>query len=258
MNIALSETRLKELNRKLLAYLRSAAMRRPNHARIGPFLSTFSEENDNIFLNYAIPDDDAEPNASDIAALTASFEMRRRKPRLEYIPAAAPGVEAALTACGFSVEARVPVMICVPGMETSVADATGVQTFAALEDADLVGAEQAQAVAFGGPSRGADGLRRTIKYRGVVAAARDLGSDTIVGAGIAAPPIDGVSELTSIGVHPDFRRRGIAGAMTALLARDAFAAGVTLAWLTPGSQDAERIYARAGFAAVSEALHISR
>lgn len=258
MNFTLNDTELKELNRKLLAYLRSAAMRRPNHLRIGPFLSTFSDRDDNAFLNYAIPDDGAEPDRVEIAALTAAFEMRKRKPRLEYIAAAAPRVEAALAECGFSVEARVPVMICVPGMEVQIADSTGFQTFAASEEADLVSAEQAQAEAYGGPSRGPGGLRRTLKYGGVVAMARDLSSGLIVGAGIAMPPINGVSEVTSIGVRPNFRRRGIASAMTALLAREAFVAGVTLVWLTPGSRDAERIYARTGFVAASEALHISR
>jgi ribosomal protein S18 acetylase RimI-like enzyme len=130
--------------------------------------------------------------------------------------------------------------------------------FAALADADLIGAEQARAEAFGGPSHGPGGLRRTLKYGGVVAAARDSASGAIVGAGTAMPPIDGISELTGIGVRPDFRRRGIAGALTARLTREAFDKGVTLVWLTPGGKEAERIYARAGFTAVSEALHTSR
>jgi ribosomal protein S18 acetylase RimI-like enzyme len=248
----------KALNSKLLAYLRGAALRRPNHERSGPFLATFTEEDDNPYLNYAIPDDDAEPDAAEIAGLIALFEARKRKPRLEYIAAAAPLVEAALLARGFAVEARLAVMICMRAADVRSTGATGIEIFAASDEEDLTGAEQAQAEAYGGPSHGPAGLRRTIGQGGVVAAARESGGGTIVGAGIAMPPVDGVSEISSIGVRPGFRRRGIAGAMTALLAREAFAAGVSLAWLTPLSRDAERIYARAGFTVASEALHMSR
>lgn len=257
MTYSLTDDELQTLNLRLLAYLRGAALRGRNHERIGPFLATFNLGNDNVYLNYAIPDDDADPKAPDIAALIAAFAARQRKPRLEYIAAAAPKVEATLVAHGFAVEARVPVMICRPGMER-LAAAPGFEIFAALADADLIGAEQAQAEAYGGPSHGPGGMRRTLKYGGVVAAARDVASGAIVGAGTAQPPIDGISEITGIGVRPDFRKRGAAGAITALLTAEAFAKGITLAWLTPGGKEAERIYARAGFAAVSEALHISR
>jgi predicted GNAT family acetyltransferase len=67
-----------------------------------------------------------------------------------------------------------------------------------------------------------------------------------------------VSEVAGIGVRVAYRRRGIAGALTSCLAREAFACGIELIWLTPGSDDAERIYARAGFVRASEQLHISR
>ena len=245
------------LNRRLLAYLRAAALRGRNHERIGPFLATFNLENDNIYFNYAIPDDGADPAGQDIAALIGAFEARKRKPRLEYIAAAAPKVEAALLAQGFVAEARVPVMICRPGDER-LAAAPGFEIFAASGESDLTGAEQARAQAYGEPSHGPGGLRRTVKYGGVVAAARDAASGTIAGAGTAMLPVDGISEITGIGVRPDFRKRGVAGAITALLVREAFAKGVTLAWLTPGGPEAERIYARAGFTVASEALHISR
>ena len=258
MSFSLTDDELKTLNQRLLAYLRGAALRGRNHERIGPFLATFNLGNDNAYLNYAIPDDDADPAASDIAALIAAFEARKRKPRFEYISAAAPRLEAALLRAGFVIEAHVPVMICQPGMASSDAAAPGFEIFAATAEADLTVAERAQADAYGHPSHGPGGLRRALKYGGVVAAARDTASGLIVGAGTAMPPIDGISEITGIGVRPDFRRRGIAGAITALLTREAFAKGVTLAWLTPGGKEAERIYARAGFAVVSEALHISR
>ena len=90
MSFSLTNDELQTLNLRLLGYLRASALRGRNHERIGPFLATFNTKNDNIYLNYAIPDDGAAPGAPDIAALIAAFEARKRKPRLEYICAASP------------------------------------------------------------------------------------------------------------------------------------------------------------------------
>jgi ribosomal protein S18 acetylase RimI-like enzyme len=259
MPFALSEDDVEILNRRLLAYLRMQAVRGPAHERIGPFLATFSTTNDNPFLNYAIPDDDAAPSADDIAALIGMFEAHRRQPRLEYIAAAAPKVEPMLLSTGFVAERRTPVMICTPGMEQDLPEIADAEIFLPRSDTDLTEAEQSQAEAYGTPPRGPGGLMRAIKGRGAVAAARDMASGMIVGAGTAMPPVDGISELAGIGVRAAFRRRGIAQALTAQLVHTAFAKkGVTLAWLTPEGPGAERVYARAGFAVASEALHISR
>jgi hypothetical protein len=93
-----------DLDSRIQAYLRAHALRMADHERNGPFLSAFDEVSDNPYRNYAVPDDDARASADDIAALEAAFIRRRRKPRLEYIAAAAPAVEAALSARGFAVE----------------------------------------------------------------------------------------------------------------------------------------------------------
>jgi ribosomal protein S18 acetylase RimI-like enzyme len=247
-----------ELDRKLLGYLRASAQRSPSGERSGAFVVTFNREDDNPYLNYAIPDDGADPTPSDIAALIAVFEKRQRKPRLEYMPGAVPKLEAALLAQGFKAEARVPVMLCTPTMQIVMPETAGLHVLAASTGEDLTAAELSQAEAYDSPSHGPAGLKRTLKLGGVVAAARDIASGMVIGAGVATPPLEGVTEIAGIGVRPTYRRRGAAGAMTALLTQEAFAKGITLAWLTPGSVEAERIYARAGYVVASEALHISR
>ena len=74
---------------------------------------------------------------------------------------------------------------------------------------------------------------------------------------MATPAHEGVSEVAGIGVRVAIAAR-YRGRAQPLLTREAFAREVELAWLTPGSDDAERIYARAGFARASEQLHISK
>jgi predicted GNAT family acetyltransferase len=247
-----------ELDRKLLGYLRASAQRSPSGTRSGAFVITFHNEDDGPYVNYAIPDAGADPTPADIAALIGVFEQRQRKPRLEYMPGAATKVEAALLAAGFTTEARVPVMLCTPAMPVLMPETVGLEIVTASTDDDLMAAEQSQAEAFDSRSNGPAGLQRMLHLGGVVAVARDEASGAIIGAGVATPPLDGVTEIAGVGVRPSHRRRGAAGAITAKLTQEAFANGVTLAWLTPGSVEAERIYARAGYEVASEALHISR
>ena len=42
--------------------------------RLGPFVVRFDEDNDNPFLNYAIPDDGAVPTSQEVDSLIAAFD----------------------------------------------------------------------------------------------------------------------------------------------------------------------------------------
>jgi hypothetical protein len=54
------------------------------------------------------------------------------------------------------------------------------------------------------------------------------------------------------------RNRGVAGAVSALLVRQAFTHGVEMLWLTPEHAQSERLYGRIGFRPVGgEMIHIS-
>ena len=59
---------------------------------------------------------------------------------------------------------------------------------------------------------------------------------------------DGVGEIVAVGVLPQFRGRGIAGALTAAAGRAAADAGADLLFLTYEDVGAGRVYERAGFA----------
>jgi ribosomal protein S18 acetylase RimI-like enzyme len=140
------------------------------------------------------------------------------------------------------------------------------------EDAELDRVWAVPAVAFGHPGTAAgqagvqerdkiaadyDGgtiemLRERLRSgHSVVAAA--FGPDGPLAAG-SYQAVDGVAEITGVGVLPSSRRRGLGAAVTALLARDALDRGVTTVFLSASDDAVARVYARIGFREVGVAM----
>ncbi|MGP3955919.1 GNAT family N-acetyltransferase [Nonomuraea sp. 3N208] len=240
------------------AYLRSAAGARAH--RHEPFTIRFDEHDDALPFNYAIPDDAADPTEGEVAALVAAFRERARTPRLEYVPQAAPKVEGTLLAAGFTVEGRYPLLVCPPGEVVDAPVDPAVRVELVTADADLWQVAQVMNAAFEAPEateHDVARLRRVLDGGGIVAAAVDTTTGDVVGAGQAGSPHHGVAEVAGIAVRVSHRRRGIAGAVTALLTRAGADAGISTPFLTPADDGAARVYARVGYRRVGEALHIS-
>ncbi len=250
------------MDAQIQSYLRVAASRGRETERIGPFHATFDLSNDNPYLNYAIPDDHADPSPQDITALIAAYERRWRKPRLEYVATLAPAVEAALVSAGFKVEYRTPLMMCAPGAEQHPQTPPGIEIITPTTDDEISGLISAQNEAYGEapgtPTPEAVAHLRSNMQQGQLAAyARDATSGEPAGGGIATIPVGGLTEIAGIGVRETFRRRSIAAALTAHLLREAFALGVTLPFLMAEGEAEARIYTRVGFTRIGEILHIS-
>jgi ribosomal protein S18 acetylase RimI-like enzyme len=248
------------LLQRIQSYLRVAAPRGRDSERIGPFLATFNRQSDNPYLNYAIPDDGAEPADPEVAALVDAYRTRSRRPRLEYVAALAPAVEPALVAAGFTVEGHLPLMIYRGTGDQAAVD--GIELVTATSDEELRGVAAVQWEAYGEsgslPERAVAGLRGTLADGGVVVLARDAATGEAAGGGLCTGPHEGTTELTSIGVRERFRRRGIAEAMARHLGQELRERGNDCVFLMAAGEAEERIYARAGFATVSTILHISR
>jgi ribosomal protein S18 acetylase RimI-like enzyme len=241
-------------------YLRASLRRWRECEQIGPFLASYDRADANPYLNYAIPDDGARASGDDVARLIDAYERRRLKPRLEYLPDLAPEIEPALLAAGFAVEGRLALMGYAPGTGVPEAPA-GMEILFPASDADLLGVRIVQAEADGeaeppGDDK-VDSLRRGLDAGGGAILARTTDGHSPAGAGEYTPPVNGVAEITSVGVRPGYRRRGIAAAVTAQLAERALASSVTTLFLMADEAE-ERIYARSGFATEGRILHISR
>lgn len=243
------------------SYLRTLAGRRRDAERVGPFVAAFDPTSDNPFRNYALPDDDATPTPGEVDALIAAFGRRQRQPRLEYVPSAAPAVEEVLLARGFVAERRLPLMTITPEALRAQPVPDGVELVLPATDDDLLATATVQNLAYGEPvttQHDVDRLRATLAAGGIIVLARGAATGEAIGSGLCSPPHAGITEIAAVGVAPAQRRRGVATALCARLARAAFAAGVTTPFLTPEGPDEERIYRRVGFARAGEILHISR
>ncbi|SDM42816.1 FR47-like protein [Lentzea albidocapillata subsp. violacea] len=83
-------------------------------------------------------------------------------------------------------------------------------------------------------------------------AVADLPGEGVLAVGTAQRAGD-VVEIAGIGTLPAARRRGLGGAVTAALARDALERGAELVFLSAGSQEIARVYERVGFRRIGTA-----
>ncbi len=253
------------------AFLHANAANRRVHEACGPFMIGFDAENDLKFLNYAVPEPDADPTPQDIAALIAAFEARGRMPRLEFAQKGAPLVEPALLAAGFTVEQRLPFMLIVPTDLVWPLEVPGVVIRVLDEsatDEELHGVALIQHEAFEGDPTGVDSSREIERLRGgiarggaavlAIAAPGSPDAGAPVGAGTFGAPQAGTTEVGGIAVREAFRRRGIGAAVTGVLSRAAFDRALECAWLSPAGPAQERMYASIGYRSSGEMVFIAK
>lgn len=242
----------------LQASLRSALRGRHDVESVGPFLAAFDPDNDSPFRNYAVPDDGARPTHEEVEDLRRAFVRRGRLPRLEFLPAAAPAVEAALTRAGFVTEARLPLMTCTPAQLRETAPPPGIELEVAVQADALREAAETQNASYGAPeATQADvaRLERTVAAGGLVGVAREVGGRAVA-SGLIAAPSENLAELAAVGVLPAWRRRGVAAALTGNISRAAFDRGVGTLMLMAYRTE-QGIYGRAGFTVASEIAFMS-
>ena len=245
-----------------------AYLRAPNaaneHEQIGPFVARFTPGSGHPMLNYAVPDNDAQPSAREVETLVQAFRERGLKPRLEYAADAAPDLEGALVEAGFEVGARLPLMGCRPSDARLLDPPAGFAVVRAVTEVDhadaIVVADEAYGEPATAPSAAAIAGRQAMTAAGgAVVLARERATQLAAGSGLFPVPYAGVSELAAVGTRAAFRRRGVAAVVTSLLVQCALRGGVELLWLTPENEHTERIYRRVGFARLgSTMIHISR
>ncbi|GAA1960090.1 GNAT family N-acetyltransferase [Kitasatospora viridis] len=234
--------------------------RRPEVVETGGFVIGFDPSTTSPYINYATPLPGAEPSAADVAALVAAFRERGLRPRLEFAPDTAPAVEPALRAAGFTVEATHEYLVCTPQTLAVPAgdDLPLVEVPATEEEYTAIDGALAEAFSgeFASSPEGVARLRRTQENGGAVRFVRAPDGRCAGAAGCSAPAV-GTSELSGVGTRPEFRRRGIAAAVTAACAAALFAQGAESVWLEYSGEGSRRVYEGVGFRPQGTRLYVS-
>ncbi|WP_327178982.1 GNAT family N-acetyltransferase [Streptomyces sp. NBC_01335] len=242
--------------------------RRPVVVETGGFVAGFDPATSSPYINYATPLPGARPTPDDVRALVGAFRGRGLLPRLEFAPDAAPAVEPALRAAGFTVEEVHPYLVCTPATlipRSSTVHTRGPNGGPALRVETPVSEEEFAAVdaalsesfdgAFAPTAHGTARLRRTQESGGGVRFVRAPDGSCAGGASCSAPAV-GTAELAGVGTRPAFRGRGIAGAVTAALTGAMFDRGAESVWLEFSGEGSRRVYERLGYRSQGTRLYM--
>jgi predicted GNAT family acetyltransferase len=233
------------MHARIQRYLRDRVAVEREPVPAGAFTLYVHPTEDHPFLNYAIPNEGAEPD--DGSALTAAAHERGLMPRVEAVQPCAPWVG---DMPGYEIEEELRLM----ATEAPVAQESEAELVVVRRGSPHVeGLMRAQMAAFGEPAPSAEQVAR---WDGRAVAALVDGS--VVGGASWTLVLDGMTEVAGIGVLEEFRRRGIAGALTAEATRQGFLEGASMAVLVPGHEGAARVYERAGYANASRMIHVRR
>ena len=223
---------------------------------VGPYLCTFEQGTDLIWVNYATPKPDSglQSFRDALPTLRRAFIERSRTIRFESFDALDPGLAPLLQAEGIALHMRLPIMVCTRAELAVDPTPAGLslerltpsspddllRQFVAARDAGFgpLSAEPIEAQVAG--------LRREIEAgtsRPVLARmdGQAAGVGTLMGRGT-------VCELGGVATVPDFRGRGVARSVSQSLAALQLAdERANAVWLTAGSDVAQRVYERIGF-----------
>ena len=210
--------------------------------------------------------------AADVRAVRARQRELIIPESFEWIEQVAPEMAAAATAAGLEVQTHPLLVLSSPPPEAPSPPPGITVRVVAPEDPELDRVWAVPAVAFGYPGTAAgeagpaerdkiaadyDGgtiamLRERLRSRHSVVAGA-FGPDGPLAAG-SCQAVDGVAEITGVGVLPSSRRQGLGAAVTALLARDALDCGVQTVFLSASDDAVARVYARIGFREIGTAM----
>jgi len=227
------------------------------------------------FPYYARPRRGRRPpvTAADVRAVRARQRELIIPESFEWIEQAAPDMAAAAAEGGLEVVPHPLLVLAEPAPVPPAPPPPEITVrIVAPEDQELDRIWAVPAVAFGhqGTAVGEAGLPERDKIAadhdaGTIAMLRErlrsgqsvlaaaFGPDGPVAAG-SCQAVGGVAEITGVGVLPTHRRRGLAAALTALLAADALARGVETVFLSAADGVVARIYARIGFREIGTAM----
>lgn len=233
----------------------------------------FEREDTPSFACYFNPDD-AAPHANvaipvtaaggdltaALDALVACFVDRVRTPRIEYLEPFAPMLAPSLTAYGFVREDCNLLMVCTPASYRPAPAVERLEIMRLGADSSIEVAQDfvtVQSRAFGDDDAPAAMVAEAVRFR-TRFQSMQMFLAQLDGAPVAAGSLtkahDGVAEVAGISTLTAYRRRGVAAALTAHIARHGLSTGLDALFLTAADEAAGRVYQRVGFEPYGHAL----
>ncbi len=218
---------------RIQAQLRSSAASVFEVESTPPFICYFNPDDPVPHSNYAMPDTNEFGDLTTaLDQLIACFVRRGRRPRFEYLASYAPSLAEALERHGFDLEMRTALMVCTPESIREAPPVPGLEVTWLTKDAPIADVQDfvtVQKRAFGTEDDPAATAEEAQRFRerfgtGQIYLARLNGEP--VGAGSLTQPDNGIAEVAGISTAAAYRRRGIAAALTAHIARTGFASGL--------------------------------
>lgn len=239
---------------RLQAQLRASADAIFEREDLPPFACYFNPDDAAAHANVAIPVTAVGGDLTAVLdALVARFVELVRGPRIEYLEPFALMLAQSLTAYGFAREDRNLLMVCTPASYRPAPAVEGLEIVRLDAPASIELAQDfvtVQARAFGEDDAPAatvvEAIRFRTRFQSVQMFLAQL-DGAPVGAGSLTKPHNGVAEVAGISTLTAYRRRGVAAALTAHIARHGFALGLDALFLTAADETAGRIYQRVGF-----------
>jgi ribosomal protein S18 acetylase RimI-like enzyme len=262
---------------RLEAYYDAAPRRRSRVEEIGPFTLFVAESG---WPYYARPRfgggagsrQDRPPDVDDVQKVRTRQRELDVPEAFEWVEETTPGLVEVVRRAGIEVE-RCPLLV-LDGEPRGKAG--GARMLHADERDSISAAQAAVSVSFqhGGTARGEPGLPerdeqvrsssspgadKALKERlaagemRMAAAFADESLDTGPVGGGSYIPVGAVAEIVGVGVLPAYRRRGLAGHLTYVLATDASQRGVATVFCSAQSAEVARVYEGIGFRRVGTA-----
>jgi ribosomal protein S18 acetylase RimI-like enzyme len=243
----------------LLDRIRTSLIRATSPSRecrqVGPFIAMLSPNDDIPWINYAVPN---ESTAGDLHphldALEQFFRDNQRKPRFEFFHELAPELQRCLIDRGYNLQAELPAMVCT--LQTFHPQ-THIDTALIGPDGNLRTLAEVTMKSFGAtdPPKPEE---IEVTRAGMLAGRTRGAMATVNGApagGAYTVGDDDVCELAGVGTLPEFRRLGVASAVSSALMAEQFRNPEAVVWLSAGDEVAKAVYEKLGFQTVATQLN---
>jgi ribosomal protein S18 acetylase RimI-like enzyme len=246
---------------RIQSYLRQQARR----GRIAEALTAFTvyapASDDGVEDAYAIPHRLASALRDvDLDELLATFRRRGARPQVEFIANLYPDLPACLEAAGYEETQRQPVLIAHEVHAPPAPPHAEIVEITRTSPLEVVRENlDTNARGFGEEAGASEQEAQEFRAGLVTSRAFTMRVDgRAVTAGMFEAIRGGVTELMGIATLPEYRRRGFAGYLTAVMAERAFAHGATLIFLCAASEEARRVYERIGFCPCATLVEYAR